>query len=303
MTTGLISHTYNGGPMSNPDPLIVIVGPTASGKSALAMQIAQSYNGEIIAADSRTIYRGMDIGTAKPSKANQHQIRHHLLDIREPDQSFSAAEFKRLAEAAILDISSRRKLPILVGGTGLYVDAIIFDYKFGAPAESSQRAALQALGVEELQVICRRNNIDMPINKLNKRHLIRAIELGGLINHKRVLRSNTLVVALSTEKSILEQRVRQRLREMLRQGVLDEVARLGRDYQWSGEAFTGNIYGAFRGVVEGTKSLEVASEECITSDMRLAKRQMTWFRRNPHIFWSESPAMVLKTVDTFLHQH
>ena len=119
--------------------LLAIVGETASGKSALAMKLAKMLGGELICADSRTIYMGMDVGTAKPSKADQEKVRHHLLDVVRPDEKFTVSDFKRLAEAAISDIQSRGRLPIVVGGSGLYVDALIYDFKF-VPRPSSNRS-------------------------------------------------------------------------------------------------------------------------------------------------------------------
>lgn len=281
-------------------PLVVVVGPTASGKSALAMRIAQKHNGEIIASDSRTIYRGMDIGTAKPTPEDQQLVPHHLIDVRDPDESFSAAEFKAMALKAIDDIASRGKLPVMVGGTGLYVDAVIFDYHFGPVADEARRAELNAMTVEELQQLCREKNIDLPINSQNKRHLVRAIELGGLISHKKQLRDNTFVVGISTERDVLRQRVMARAKEMVFEGVTDEVETIGRKYDWKGEALKGNIYRIFRGVVEGTKSMDDAIEEFVQSDMALAKRQMTWFKRNPFIHWSSDPEELERQVDTFL---
>lgn len=280
--------------------LVVVVGPTASGKSALAMRIAQKYNGEIIAADSRTIYRGMDIGTAKPTAQDQQLVPHHLLDVRNPDESFSAAEFKRLAEQAIADIQARDRLPVMVGGTGLYVDAVLFNYRFGPAADTAERSRLNELSVEDLQEICRKNNIELPINHQNKRHLVRAIELGGLFKHKKQLRDDTLVVGIATDRDILRQRVTARAHQMVREGVLDEVAKLGKKYAWKGEALKGNIYRIFRGVTDGSKPLEDAIEEFVQSDMALAKRQMTWFKRNPYIVWSADPDELLEEVDTFI---
>jgi tRNA dimethylallyltransferase len=269
-------------------PLVVIVGPTSSGKSDLALRIAREHNGEIICADSRTVYKGMDIGTAKPSKEEQSEIRHHLLDVVEPDQPFSAARFKQLANQAIEDISRRGKLPIMVGGTGLYVDAVIFDYQFGEQADSSERERLQQLSVPELQRICSDKNIEMPFNAANKRHLIRAIELGGLPKRTTVLRSHTIVVGISTEKIILEKRITSRVHAMIAAGILHETKELGERYGWQTEAMTGNIYRVFHEVLQGTLSEEEAIEVVSRSDLRLAKRQMTWFRRNPHIIWGDS---------------
>ena len=172
----------------NKPPLIVITGPTASGKSALAMDIAKKYGGEIICADSRTVYKGMDIGTAKPTEQDQREVPHHLLDVVEPNQPFSAAEFKERANQAICDISARGKLPMLVGGTGLYIDAVLFDYHFGLPADPNRRSDLQAMSVEQLQHVCLEQGIHLPINVRNKRHLVRAIEIGGVIQQPKKLR-------------------------------------------------------------------------------------------------------------------
>jgi tRNA dimethylallyltransferase len=144
-------------------PLIVIVGPTASGKSALAMQLAERFGGEIICADSRTVYKGMDIGTAKPSAEDQARVPHHGLDLVEPGERFSAVDFKNYATQTIADIRARGKIPFLVGGTGLYVDAVIFDYHFGQ-ADPELRAKLEALSLEELHEYCRNNNIKLPEN-------------------------------------------------------------------------------------------------------------------------------------------
>lgn len=269
-------------------PLLVIVGPTASGKSDLAMRIAKEYNGELICADSRTVYKGMDIGTAKPSLQDQKAVRHHLLDVVEPGQAFTAADFKHLALQAIADITDRDKLPIIVGGTGLYIDAVLFDYQFGTLADKSKRRELEFLSIDELQNICRDNNIEIPINSRNKRHLIRAIELGGLPKRQTVMRPNTLVVGISTNREVLRSRIEKRAHSMVAEGITDEIKRLGEIYGWDSEAMTGNIYRIFKGFIEGVKSESEALEEFVRSDMSLAKRQMTWFKRNPHIVWGNT---------------
>lgn len=283
----------------NVPPLLVIVGPTASGKSDLAMQVAREHNGEIICADSRTVYKGMDIGTAKPSREDQAEIPHHLLDIVEPSESFSAARFKELANKAISDISNRGKLPIMVGGSGLYIDAVIFDYQFGDMADESVRRHLQQLTIPELQQICRDKNIKMPINALNKRHLMRAIELGGLPERTTVLRPNTLVVGISTDKEILQKRVIDRVYAMITAGILGETERLGAQYGWDAEAMTGNIYRVFHEVLEGTLTQDEAVEVVSRSDMRLAKRQKTWFQRNPYIVWGNNEEL-RERINSFL---
>lgn len=263
------------------------------------MQVARLYNGELICADSRTVYKGMDIGTAKPGQKDQQQIRHHVLDVVEPNQIFTAANFKRLALQAITDIRSRGKLPIIVGGTGLYVDSVIFDYQFGAPADPDVRQRLLTLKIEELQQICRDKNIEIPINSKNKRHLVRAIELEGLPKNTKVILGNTLVVGITTDKEDLRKRMTQRAEHMIKQGILQEVQALGEHYGWDSEAMTGNIYRIFKDVVQGRKELSEATDEFLRSDMALAKRQITWFKRNPHIIW-DTPDELLKVIQKFV---
>jgi tRNA dimethylallyltransferase len=159
--------------------LIAIVGETASGKSALALDLAERYNGEIIAADSRTVYRGMDIGTAKPSVADRARVPHHLIDIADPDQSISAADFQRLAYKAIADIQAREKNAFLVGGTGLYIDAVLYNFKFHGPADLAERAKLEKLSVVELRQQLQDEGTPLPTNQNNPRHLVRQLETKG----------------------------------------------------------------------------------------------------------------------------
>ena len=268
-------------------PIVVIVGPTASGKSRLAIDIAEHQNVEIICADSRTVYKGMDIGTAKPSAQDIKKVRHHLLDVVEPNQQFTAADFKKLANEAIVKIWERGNVPIVVGGTGLYIDALLFDYDFGLKADESKRAELSALTLEELWDLCRQKNIELPENYKNKRHVVRAIELGGIIRGKRVLRENTLVVGLSTEKSELVERITQRVDSMFRLGVLQEAEALGRKFGWDCQALTANIYLVCKQVLNGSLDLDQAKQLCIKNDLSLAKRQMTWFKRNNEVHWGD----------------
>lgn len=281
-------------------PLVVIVGPTASGKSALGMDVARRFNGEIICADSRTVYKGMDIGTAKPSKEDRADVRHHLLDVVEPGEQFTAADFKHLAMEAINDINSRGKLPILVGGTGLYIDAVLFDYEFGEPADPEQRAQLQEMTIEELLQICKDRQIKPPVNSLNKRHLIRAIELGGLLNQEKKLRQNTIVVGIAPDKETLRARITNRVAHMIKSGLLEEMKLLIQRFGWNNEAMTGNIYRIFRDMPAGDEPSQSAIEQVIRADMALAKRQMTWFKRNPAIMWSDNPAELLTKIAHFL---
>lgn len=283
-------------------PLVVIAGPTASGKSALAMQIARQFDGEIICADSRTVYKGMDIGTAKPTAADQKQVKHHLIDVVTPDQPFTAVEFKKLANKAIADITKRGKLAIMVGGTGLYVDAVIFDYQFGAPADPNRREELQQMDIEQLQRMCHENGVPLPANSQNKRHLIRALEIGGLSQMDKKLRTDTLVVALTTDREVLRGRIKARAQEMVERRVLHEVKTLSDTYGWDNEAMTGNIYRMFKPVIEGSLSLPEALEQFVTSDMQLAKRQVTWLKRNPFVIWGTADQLKI-AIEHFVQQN
>lgn len=286
----------------NKTPLVVIVGETASGKSALALEVAKKFNGEIIAADSRTVYRGMDIGTAKPSKAEQARIPHHLLDVVSIDETFSAAEFKHLANEAITDISARGKLPILVGGTGLYIDAVIFDFQFRPVGNPNLRGELSGLSIEELQARLKEQGIPLPENNQNPRHLIRALETGGKPAKRKPLRENTLVIGLKIDREILKRRIRERVETMVADGFGEETKRLGKEYGWNGEALQATGYKAFRNYIRGEISLLEAKEQFLKNDLQLAKRQRTWFRRNESIHWVEKQIDAVDLITTFLNK-
>lgn len=270
--------------------LLAIVGPTASGKSDLAMALAEKYHGEIIAADSRTVYRYMDIGTAKPTDEEMMRIPHHLIDISDPDQVVTAAEFKKLAEAAIEEIAKKGKLPILVGGSGMYIDSILFDYQFPKPAERSARVELEKLTTEELLEKLQKIDPAMSesIDPANRRRLIRAIETAGQPRSKsQTLRPQTLVLGLRLNKDVIQKRIVQRAQKMLDKGIIAETKLLGEKFGWDSEAMTGIIYRPFKDVVLGRKTPDEALAEFIKGDLRLVKKQLTWFKRNPYIHWLE----------------
>jgi len=273
--------------MTNPSeaPFIVVVGPTASGKSALSLEVAERFSGEIICSDSRTIYKGMDIGTAKPSAEDQVRVPHWGLDLVEPGESFSAADFQKYANDKVAEIRARGHVPFMVGGTGLYVDGVVFDYSFGA-AEPELRKSLEALSLEELHDYCANNNISLPENHQNRRYVIRAIEQKS-INTKRLAAPipNTVIVGIATERDELRRRIEQRSEQLFVNGMVDEAIMLGKKYGWESEAMTGNIYRLVRRYVDGELTMEQLKQAFITSDWQLAKRQLTWLKRNPYITW------------------
>lgn len=267
-------------------PLIVIVGPTASGKTALAIELAEQYGGEIICADSRTVYRDMNMGTAKPTPEERMHIPHWGLDIVSPDQTYNAALFKRYALDKIHDIRSRGHVPFLVGGTGLYVDGIIYDYQFPLPPGRDEVALYETMSVKELQTYCVENNIELPINNKNKRHLIHAIIYKDQSQQRQeLIIDNTIVVGIAIEKDVLEQSIIKRTEQMFSDGVVEEAKILGKKYGWDSEAMTGNIYPILKKYLDREVSLEETKRLFVRADIRLAKRQLTWFRRNKQIEW------------------
>ncbi len=287
---------------SDKPALIVIVGETASGKSALAMQIADKFNGEIIAADSWTVYTDFDIGTAKPSTVERARIQHHLLDVANPHQGFSAAEYKRLALVAIEDIASRGRLPILVGGTGLYVDSVIFDYSFLPPSAPEKRAELNDLSIDELLAQIEAEGHDTTgIDIRNKRRLIRLIETDGARPSRNKLRPNTLVIGLEVPRDQLRKRIERRVDAMLSAGLEAEVKSLAEKYGWNVEPMKGIGYREFQTYFDGEQTLEKPRERIISASMNLAKRQRTWFKRNHYIQRISQPADAIKLVKTFLN--
>ena len=268
-------------------PLVVIAGPTASGKTALAITLARQFGGEIICADSRTIYKDMDIGTAKPSAEERIGVPHWGLDIVAPGETFSAADFKRYAVAKITEIRARGKVPFLVGGTGLYIDAVVFDFEFGAQADQAIRRKFEAMTLPELHTYCNKNNIELPENIQNKRYVIRAIEQKSISTSKNAAPiPHTLIVGIATDKHTLRTRIEYRAEQIFTNGVVEEAKLLGEKYGWESEAMTGNIYPLVQQYLAGDITKAELKAQNTIRDWRLAKRQLTWFRRNPHLLWA-----------------
>lgn len=270
--------------MDATNKLVVIVGTTASGKSAAAMQIAQQYGGEIICADSRTVYKGMDIGTAKPSPEDQAVVPHHLLDIVEPNQKFTAADFQRLANQAIQDIQNRGKIPVLVGGTGLYIDAVIYNYSF-RKTDPKVRTALDKLTVTQLQAKIQELGLPLPENQQNPRHLIKVLETNGAQAQKQPLREDTLVLGIEVPTDELKARINQRVDQMIEQGLEPEVWGLAEAYGWGAEAMKGIGYREWQAYFDGQQDLEATKALIVKNTWQYARRQRTWFRRNRDIHW------------------
>ena len=285
--------------------LIVVVGETASGKSALALWLAREFDGEIICADSWTVYKDFNIGTAKPSRLERAEVPHHLLDVADPRGGFSAAVFQELAEPVIAAIARRGRVPILVGGTGLYIDSILYRYSFMKEPSPELREELNAMSLDELigraekQGVLRRD-----IDLRNKRRVIRLIETGGELPERRPLRENTLIVGLKPPREELAERIERRTDAMLAAGLEHEVGELAERYGWDCEAMKGVGYAQWRGYFEGSDSLPEVRQKIIKATLDLAKRQRTWFKRNKSIQWFPTPVKwpnVVEQVTTFLN--
>jgi tRNA dimethylallyltransferase len=281
-------------------PLVVIVGPTASGKTSLAVTLAKEYSGEIISADSRAIYKGLDIGTAKPSLKERRGVPHWGIDIVGPEQTFSVADFQRYAKKVIRDIRSRGKIPFLVGGSGLYVDSVVYDYDFSASGyDTAERETLMEQDLEVLYKYCDKHNVKLPENHKNKRYVVNNILRSNAPQQRKTSpQEGCIVVGITTEINVLRERITSRARAMWDAGLIEETHSAAARYGWKHEAMTGNTYCAARAYIEGTLSRDEAIARVATLDSQLAKRQRTWLRRHEHIIW-----FGLEDAHTYLAQH
>jgi tRNA dimethylallyltransferase len=283
--------------------ILVIVGETASGKSDLALRIAKDFNGEIISADSWLVYRDFNIGTAKPSVDERKQVRHHLIDIVGAQDGFSAPLFQQRAVTAIKDIQKRGKLPIVVGGTGLYIDSLIFDYGFLPNVGEAERARLNQKTISELIEEAKSEKIDLSnIDIRNKRRIIRAIEAKGQKPTKKGLEEEFLVVGMQLPREELRRKVEKRVAKMLVRGLEQEVKKLANKYDWQAEPMKGIGYREFKKYFSGEQNLEQTRERIISSTLNLAKRQRTWFKRHKFIRWYSSVDEAYEGVSQLLNK-
>lgn len=237
------------------EKILVIIGPTASGKTGLAIDVALElsrlrgcdmaagdFAAEVISADSRAIYKGMDIGTAKPTLEEMQGVPHWGIDLVEPDERFTVYDFVKYAREKIAEIRERGHLPIIAGGTGLYVDALVYDYDFSSDAKESQ---------------CDRAEMS----------------------------DDYIVVGIDWPREQLRERLRLRAEKFFEQPIEEETRRLAEKYDWSLQSMRSNIYPIVRDMMAGTLSKEEAIKLFVLDDWHLAKRQLTWFKRNKNIHW------------------
>jgi tRNA dimethylallyltransferase len=284
-------------------PLIVILGETASGKSAIAIELAKKFKGEIINADSWAVYKGFNIGTAKPSEKDQKSIKHHLIDIAEPKEGFNAAIFKKLVSDKIEDITTRGKVPILSGGTGLYIDSVLYDYGFLPGSTKKKRKKYNDMTLDELRdIVTKLKYKTEGIDLNNKRRIIRLIENEGARPSANGLRQDTLIIGIKIEPEKLKSNIENRVNEMLEAGLENEVKELSQTYGWDIEPMKGIGYREFRKQFEGSQTIEQTKELIIIHSMQLAKKQRSWFGRNNSIHWLSNKSKIVATVTTYLNK-
>ncbi len=284
------------------DPVVVITGPTATGKSETGVLVAELVGGEIISADSMLVYRGMEIGTAKPSSMEMRGIPHHLIDIVNPDQEYNVALFQKQARAIIADIHNRNKLPVMVGGTGLYIKAVIDNYDFSSAGgnEHFRNKLLKEsndMGPESLHR--RLSKVDPQaasnLHPKDLRRVIRALEVYNLTGrpissyHKTGTDQplyEVYMFGLTMDREKLYRRIEQRVDNMLAAGLIDEVRRLLKQgFSKELNSMCGIGYKEIAAYLTGEISLEKAVETLKRNTRRFAKRQLTWFRRDSRIKW------------------
>jgi tRNA dimethylallyltransferase len=312
--------------------LLVIVGPTASGKTALSIELAKKFGGEVISADSRQVFRGMDIGTAKPDRESLPEqtegpisihsmvaggkpvlvegVPHWGFDLAEPDEEFAVSQFKDYAISRINDITRRGKLPMLVGGTGLWIDALLDNLTFAeVPPDPKLRVELEARHIDDLFAEYKRLDPDGAevIDRHNKRRLVRALEVTkktgkpfSALREKGPQLFDALVIGLSVPREELNQRLDERVDEMIGRGLVNEVRALKDKYGCEANAMTGIGYRQICFFLDGKANLAAAIEDVKRDTRAYAKRQMTWFNKNKNVRWIENPADAFGLVEAFL---
>ena len=275
--------------------LVVILGTNASGKSDLGLRLAKQFGGEVVSADSRQVYRGLDLGSGKITPAEGAIVKHHLIDVADVSEYYSLAQYQRAAYHAIDSISNAGKLPFLVGGTGLYISAVVEGYQLvDVPPNDRLRAELESLPLHQLVERLEKSAPDAArrIDKSNRRRLIRAIEIAAAghthpAGHKNSPRHNCLQLGLTWPREILLERIENRLRERLATGMIDEVAglrargvsdlrldKLGLEYRYIARYLRGEL-----------RTLDELRSQLGIAIRQLAKEQLTWFKRDRRIIW------------------
>ncbi|MFB4167411.1 tRNA (adenosine(37)-N6)-dimethylallyltransferase MiaA [Virgibacillus sp. JSM 102003] len=282
-------------------PVIAIIGPTAVGKTRLSVEVAKAFNGEIISGDSMQVYEGLDIGTAKITEEEKQGIPHYMIDTKRPYDSFSVADYQVLVQQYIDEISSHQRLPIIAGGSGLYIQAALYDYNFSNQKrddEVTKRLEEDLNNNGGLSLHNRLKEIDpnqaAKIHPNNHRRVIRALEIyqtTGLTmtayqeQQKRESPYNPIFIGLEMDRKLLYQRINARVDDMLKHGLLDEVEMLYKQGLENCQSMRGIGYKEFIPYFKGEQSLIQATETLKKNSRRFAKRQYTWFKNKLDVHW------------------
>ncbi|MFA5107035.1 MAG: tRNA (adenosine(37)-N6)-dimethylallyltransferase MiaA [Patescibacteria group bacterium] len=290
--------------------LLAIVGPTASGKSAWGERLAKKYRGAILSADSRQIYKELSIGTNAPTKQTQRRIPHYFIQTLQPTKAYSVGQFQREATRALRHCWKNRRLPIVVGGTGLYIDALVSGFSFPTKKpEPALRRRLIRLSLSQLFTTLRRlaPKTAATIDQHNRHRLIRTLEIAMATGQEPItLRQrqgkpwDCLLIGVSMDRQTLYHRIDQRVDLMIRRGLIAEVRRLSKKYSWELPAMSGIGYKQIGQYLRGEISRAEAIRLIKRDTRHYAKRQLTWFRRNRQIHWFSHYTQAEKAVRTFL---
>ena len=281
--------------------IIVILGQTATGKSDLAVEVAKKFDGEIISADSRQVYKGLDIGRGKITKREMQRVPHHLLNVANPKRQFSVAQYKRLADKKIEEISKKKKLPIVVGGTGFYIQAVVDDLVLpDVKPNQKLRKELEKKTAKELFEILKKldKGRAKDIEKDNPRRLIRAIEIAKMLGKVPKLKKNSkyevLQIGLKLPEDKLKENIKKRLFTRVKKGMVAEVELLHKEgLSWKRSESLGLEYRFLAQFLQSKINKEEMLEKIQTESWQFAKRQMRWFKRDERIKWF-GPSEVLK---------
>jgi len=299
------------------EKVIVICGPTASGKTALSIELAKQINGEIVSADSMQIYKDMNIGTAKPTKEEMQEIRHYLIDFVSPDERYSVADYKQDAKKAIREILKKGKVPIIVGGTGLYVDSLIYEIEypnieFDEKYREKLEKEVEENGLEELYEKAKEIDIEAikKISKNDKKRILRILEIyhatgknkteQEIESRKNEVEFDYKVYALNWDREKLYERINKRVDIMLEQGLIEEVKNVYEKYNEFPTAMQGLGYKEVVEYLENKMSKEEMIEKIKQETRRYAKRQMTWFRKNKQTIWLNAEDEIQNNIEIIL---
>ena len=303
--------------MKEKPKVIIICGPTASGKTQLSIKLAEQINGEIISADSMQIYKDMDIGTAKPTEEEKNGIKHYLLGFISPNERYSVAQYKQDAKKAIKEILKKGKIPIIVGGTGLYIDSLIYEIEypnieFDGEYRQQLETRVQGEGLEKLYEEAKKID-ELAIQKISsndEKRILRILEIyhaTGKTKTEQEIESRKnppeydyQVYALRWDRQILYERINQRVDYMIKEGLIQEVEEILKKHKHFPTAMQGLGYKEVVEFLEGNITKEEMIEKIKMETRRYAKRQMTWFRKNKQTVWLDGQANVEDNIDVII---